>query len=43
MMAPAEYDRSQIEQLDKETLITIILKLPQQVRQLQQIVDEQMS
>ena len=41
MMTSAEDDRSQLEQLGQETLITMILTLQQQVRQLQQIVDEQ--
>ncbi len=41
MMSQSEYNRSQLEQLDKETLITVALTLQQQVWQLQQVVDEQ--
>ena len=41
MMAQTELDHSQLEKLDKETLITIILTLQQQVVQLQQVVDKQ--
>jgi len=37
----SQLDRSQLERLDKETLISIILSLQQQVQQLQQMVDEQ--
>jgi len=40
-MSPSEIDRSQLEQLDQETLITIIVTLQQQVQQLQQTVAEQ--
>ncbi len=40
-MSQSEFDRSQLEKLDKETLISIILTLQQQVQQLQQVVDEQ--
>lgn len=41
MMSQSEYDRSRLEKLDKEALIAIVLTLQQQVRQLQQVVDEQ--
>ena len=41
MMLPAELDRSQLEQLDKETLITMLLNVQQQLQQLQQTVAEQ--
>ncbi len=40
-MKQTEFDRSQLEKLDKETLITIILTLQKQVQQLQQVVEEQ--
>src|SRR3990172_2995392 len=40
-MTPLDLDRNQLEQLDKETLISIILMLQQQVRELQQIVAAQ--
>lgn len=40
-MTQTELDHSQIEKLDKETLISIILTLQQQVVQLQQVVDKQ--
>jgi transposase len=36
-----DFDRSQLEKLDKEALISIILTLQQQVQELQQIVAEQ--
>jgi transposase len=41
MMSQSEFDRDQLAKLDKETLTSIILTLQQQVRQLQQVVDEQ--
>jgi len=41
MMSQSEFDRDQLAKLDKETLISIILTLHHQVRQLQQVVDEQ--
>lgn len=41
MMSSPEFDRSQLEQLDKETLITLLLTLQQQVGELQQTVAEQ--
>jgi len=41
MMSQSDSDRSQLEKLDKETLISIILSLQKQVQQLQQVVDEQ--
>ena len=41
MMSPLELDRSQLAELDKEALISIVLTLQQQVRQLQQTVAEQ--
>jgi transposase len=41
MMWQSEFDRDQLAKLDKETLISIILTLQHQVRQLQQVVDEQ--
>jgi len=41
MILPTELDRRQLEQLDKETLITLVLSLQQQVQQLQQTVAEQ--
>jgi len=40
-MSPLDLDCSQLEGLDKETLISVILALQQQVRQLQQVVAEQ--
>jgi len=40
-MAQSDFDRSQLDKLDKEALISIILALQQQVRQLQQTVAEQ--
>jgi len=40
-MSQSETERSQLEKLDKETLITIVLTLQQQVQQLQRVVDEQ--
>lgn len=40
-MLPTELDRSQLEQLDQETLITHLLSLQQQVQQLQGTVAEQ--
>ena len=40
-MAQSELDHSQLEKLDKETLISIILTLQQQVVQIQQVVDKQ--
>jgi transposase len=41
MMSPLELDRSQLAELDKETLISIVLTLQQQVQQLQRTVAEQ--
>jgi len=41
MMSPLELDRNQVEQLGKESSVAIILMLQQQVRELQQIVAEQ--
>ncbi len=41
MMSQSEFNRNQLAKLDKETLTSIILTLQQQVRQLQQVVDEQ--
>ena len=41
MMSQSEFDRDQLAKLEKETLTSIILTLQQQVRQLQQVVDEQ--
>jgi transposase len=41
MTSPVEFDRSQLEQLDKEELISIILTLQQQVQELQRAVAEQ--
>jgi transposase len=41
MMAPDELERSQLAQLDKEELISIVLTLHQQVQELQQTVAEQ--
>jgi transposase len=41
MTSPGEGDHSQLEQLDKETLISMILALQQQVRALQQMVAAQ--
>ena len=41
MMSPLELDRSQLAELDKEALISIVLTLQQQVQQLQQTVAEQ--
>jgi transposase len=40
-MSPLELDRNQLAELDKEALISIVLTLRQQVRQLQQTVAEQ--
>jgi len=41
MTAQLDLDRSQLERLDKETLISIILKLQEQVSELQQTVAAQ--
>jgi transposase len=41
MTSPVEFERSQLAQLDKEELITIILALQEQVRELQQTVAKQ--
>jgi len=41
MISPLDLDRHQLAGLDKETLIPIILTLQQQVRDFQQVVDEQ--
>jgi transposase len=41
MTSPVEFERSQLAQLDKEELITIILALRQQVQELQQTVAKQ--
>lgn len=41
MMEQPDFDRSQLEKLDTETLISIILTLQQQARQFQQMADEQ--
>jgi transposase len=41
MTPPFEFERSQLERLDKEDLISIILALQQQVQELQQTVAEQ--
>lgn len=41
MKLPPEVDRSQLELLDQETLITMVLNLQQQVQQLQQALAEQ--
>jgi len=41
MMGQPDFDRSQLEKLDTETLISIILTLQQQARQFQQMADEQ--
>ena len=41
MTSPVEFERSQLAQLDKEELITIILVLQQQVQELQRTVAEQ--
>ena len=41
MMIPSDLDRSQLNKLDKESLITIVLTLQQQLQQLQQTVAEQ--
>ena len=41
MTPQLDLDRSQLEQLDKETLISIILRLQEQVRELQQTVAAQ--
>ena len=41
MMAPDELERSQLAQLDKEELISIVLTLHQQVQELQQTVAKQ--
>ena len=41
MTSPVEFERSQLAQLDKEELITIILTLQQQVQELQRTVAEQ--
>jgi transposase len=40
MTSPVEFERSQLEQMDKEELITIILILQQQVQELQRTVAE---
>ena len=40
-MSPLELDRNQLAELDKETLISIVLTFQQQIRQLQQTVAEQ--
>jgi transposase len=41
MMSPLELDRNQLAELDKETLISIVLTFQQQIQQLQQTVAEQ--
>ena len=41
MTSQLDFDRNQLEQLDKEALISIILLLQQQVRELQQTVAAQ--
>jgi transposase len=41
MTSPVEFERSQLAQLDKEELISIILALQEQVRELQQTVAKQ--
>jgi len=41
MALPVDFERSQLEELDKESLIAIILTLQEQLRQLQQQVEEQ--
>jgi transposase len=41
MMLPPELDRSQLELLSKDSLITLVLKLQEQLQQLQQTVTEQ--
>lgn len=41
MMTSPEFDRSQLEQLDKETLITLVLNLQQQLQHFQQTVAQQ--
>jgi transposase len=41
MMTPLDLDRSQLEQLDKGTLISMILMLQRQIRELQQTVAAQ--
>lgn len=41
MKLPSQFDRSQLEQLDHETLINLLLSLQEQVQQLQQVVAEQ--
>ena len=43
MMSQSEYNRSQLEQLDKEALITIVLTLQRQMQQMRQVVDEQVA
>lgn len=43
MTSQLDLDRSQLEQLDKETLISIVLRLQEQVRELQQAVATQAS
>jgi transposase len=43
MMSPLDLDSHQLQELDKETLISIILTLQQQVRELQQTVAEQVT
>ena len=40
MALPVDFERSQLEELDKESLIAIILTLQEQLRQLQQQVEE---
>ena len=40
-MSPLELDRNQLAELDKEALLSVVLTLQQQVRQLQQTVAEQ--
>ena len=41
MMSPLDIDSNQLAQLDKETLIAMILTLQEQVRQLEKTVDGQ--
>jgi transposase len=41
MVSQTSFDRSQLEKLDKEALISIVLTLQQQVQELQQLVAEQ--
>jgi transposase len=43
MMSPSELDRSQLDKLEKESLITIVLTLQQQMQQLQQTVADQVT